>query len=87
MVEKTLYELIVEALEEAKAQFEILVPLNVVAPSVNLPSQKLVLDLSATIVGAPLSQPGLVHLSRCLVRIRVLDALESRTRCLRTELK
>jgi len=32
-----------EALEEAKAQFEILVPLNVVAPSVNLPSQKLVL--------------------------------------------
>lgn len=32
-----------EALDEAKAQFEVLVPLNVVAPSVNLPSQKLVL--------------------------------------------
>jgi ATPase subunit of ABC transporter with duplicated ATPase domains len=34
-----------EALEEAKAKFEVLVPLNVVAPSVNLPSQKLVLQL------------------------------------------
>ncbi len=33
-----------EALDEAKARFEILVPLNVVAPSVGLPSQKLVLD-------------------------------------------
>ncbi len=34
-----------EALDDAKARFEILVPLNVVAPSVGLPSQKLVLDL------------------------------------------
>ncbi|MEZ6031130.1 MAG: ABC-F family ATP-binding cassette domain-containing protein [Hyphomonadaceae bacterium] len=33
-----------EALEDAKAKFEILVPLNVSAPSVNLPSQKLVLQ-------------------------------------------
>ena len=33
-----------EALDEAKARFEVLVPLNVVAPSVGLPSQKLVLD-------------------------------------------
>ena len=33
-----------EALEKAKAKFEILIPLNVVAPSVNLPSQKLVLQ-------------------------------------------
>jgi ATPase subunit of ABC transporter with duplicated ATPase domains len=34
-----------EALDEAKARFEVLVPLNVVAPSVNLPAQKLVLHL------------------------------------------
>lgn len=33
-----------EALEDAKAKFEILVPLNVSTPSVNLPSQKLVLQ-------------------------------------------
>ena len=33
-----------EALDDAKARFEILIPLNVVAPSVGLPSQKLVLD-------------------------------------------
>ncbi len=32
-----------EALDKAKARFEVLVPLNVVTPSVNLPSQKLVL--------------------------------------------
>jgi ATPase subunit of ABC transporter with duplicated ATPase domains len=34
-----------EALDDAKARFEVLVPLNVIAPSVNLPSQKLVLQL------------------------------------------
>lgn len=33
-----------EALDDAKAKFEVLIPLNVVAPSVNLPSQKLVLQ-------------------------------------------
>jgi ATPase subunit of ABC transporter with duplicated ATPase domains len=33
-----------EALDKAKARFEVLVPLNVMAPSVNLPSQKLVLQ-------------------------------------------
>jgi ATPase subunit of ABC transporter with duplicated ATPase domains len=33
-----------EALDEAKAKFEVLVPLNVVTPSVSLPSQKLVLQ-------------------------------------------
>lgn len=33
-----------EALDEAKAKFEVLIPLNVIAPSVNLPSQKLVLQ-------------------------------------------
>lgn len=32
-----------DALDKAKARFEVLVPLNVVAPSVGLPSQKLVL--------------------------------------------
>jgi ATPase subunit of ABC transporter with duplicated ATPase domains len=36
-----------EALDEAKAKFEILIPLNVVAPSVHLPSQKLVLDVES----------------------------------------
>ena len=34
-----------EALEKAKAQFEVLVPLNVIAPSVGLPPQKHVLTL------------------------------------------
>ncbi len=33
-----------EALDKAKAQFEVIVPLNIVAPSVKLPSQKLVLQ-------------------------------------------
>jgi len=33
-----------EALDDAKGRFEVLIPLNVVVPSVNLPSQKLVLD-------------------------------------------
>jgi ATPase subunit of ABC transporter with duplicated ATPase domains len=41
-----------EALDEAKARFEILIPLNVVAPSVNLPSQKLVLDVEDLAVEA-----------------------------------
>jgi ATPase subunit of ABC transporter with duplicated ATPase domains len=49
-----------EALDEAKAKFEILVPLNVVAPSVNLPSQKLVLqfeDVTAEAGGRVLFGP------------------------------
>jgi len=49
-----------EALDKAKARFEILVPLNVVAPSVNLPSQKLVLafeDVTAEAGGRVLFGP------------------------------
>jgi ATPase subunit of ABC transporter with duplicated ATPase domains len=49
-----------EALDEAKARFEVLVPLNVVAPSVNLPSQKLVLqfeDVTAEVGGRILFGP------------------------------
>jgi ATPase subunit of ABC transporter with duplicated ATPase domains len=49
-----------EALEEAKAKFEVLVPLNVVAPSVNLPAQKLVLhfeDVTAEVGGRVLFGP------------------------------
>ncbi len=49
-----------EALDKAKAQFEILVPLNVVAPSVNLPSQKVVLvfeDVTVEAGGRPLFGP------------------------------
>jgi len=41
-----------EALDEAKAKFEILIPLNVVAPSVNLPAQKLVLQFDDVIAKA-----------------------------------
>ncbi len=41
-----------EALDDAKAKFEILIPLNVVAPSVNLPSQKLVLQFEDVIAEA-----------------------------------
>ena len=49
-----------EALDEAKARFEVLVPLNVIAPSVNLPSQKLVLhaeDVTAEAGGRVLFGP------------------------------
>lgn len=49
-----------EALDEAKARFEILIPLNVVAPSVNLPAQKLVLqfeDVTAEAGGRVLFGP------------------------------
>ncbi len=49
-----------EALDKAKARFEILVPLNVVAPSVGLPSQKLVLhfeDVTAEAGGRKLFGP------------------------------
>ena len=49
-----------EALDEAKAKFEVLIPLNVVAPSVNLPSQKLVLqfeDVTAEAGGRVLFGP------------------------------
>ena len=49
-----------EALDEAKARFEVLVPLNVVAPSVGLPSQKLVLaceDVSVEVGGRTLFGP------------------------------
>ncbi len=49
-----------EALDEAKAKFEVLVPLNVIAPSVNLPSQKLVLhveDVAAEAGGRVLFGP------------------------------
>lgn len=49
-----------EALDDAKAKFEVLIPLNVVAPSVNLPSQKLVLqfeDVSAEVGGRKLFGP------------------------------
>lgn len=49
-----------EALDEAEAKFEVLMPLNVVAPSVNLPSQKLVLqfeDVTAQAGGRVLFGP------------------------------
>ncbi len=49
-----------EALDKAKAQFEVIVPLNIVAPSVNLPSQKLVLqfeDVTAEAGGRVLFGP------------------------------
>ena len=49
-----------EALDDAKARFEVLVPLNVIAPSVNLPSQKLVLhaeDVTAEAGGRMLFGP------------------------------
>ncbi|RYZ14184.1 MAG: ABC-F family ATP-binding cassette domain-containing protein [Alphaproteobacteria bacterium] len=49
-----------EALDKAKAQFEVIVPLNIVAPSVYLPSQKLVLsfeDVTAQAGGRPLFGP------------------------------
>ncbi|MFT3725923.1 MAG: ABC-F family ATP-binding cassette domain-containing protein [Hyphomonadaceae bacterium] len=49
-----------EALDKAKAQFEVLIPLNVVAPSVNLPAQKVVLtfeDVKAEAGGRPLFGP------------------------------
>ena len=48
------------ALDKAKAKFEILVPLNVVAPSVGLPSQKVVLafeDVTAEAGGRTLFGP------------------------------
>jgi len=41
-----------EALEEAKAKFEILIPLNIVAPSVNLPAQKRVLEVENLVAEA-----------------------------------
>lgn len=49
-----------EALDDAKAKFEILIPLNVILPSVNLPSQKLVLqfeDVTAAAGGRTLFGP------------------------------
>ena len=49
-----------EALDDAKAKFEVLIPLNVIAPSVNLPSQKLVLqfeDVTAEAGGRVLFGP------------------------------
>ena len=49
-----------EALDDAKAKFEVLIPLNVIAPSVNLPSQKLVLqfeDVTAEVGGRVLFGP------------------------------
>ncbi len=49
-----------EALDKAKARFEVLVPLNVVAPSVNLPAQKVVLvfeDVKAEAGGRTLFGP------------------------------
>jgi ATPase subunit of ABC transporter with duplicated ATPase domains len=41
-----------EALDKAKAKFEVLIPLNVITPSVNLPSQKLVLQFEDVIARA-----------------------------------
>jgi ATPase subunit of ABC transporter with duplicated ATPase domains len=49
-----------DALDDAKAKFEVLIPLNVIAPSVNLPSQKLVLqfeDVTAEVGGRKLFGP------------------------------
>ncbi len=49
-----------EALDDAKGRFEVLIPLNVVMPSVNLPSQKLVLEfegVTAEVAGRVLFGP------------------------------